>query len=306
MATRRDFLQLLTILETDIDKLINSLDAETQALLSKYIRGDEIVDSFAFQKEFRKVLTRNLDSIFSRVIDASRDTAKIRAEMEYEHINSILQSTAGSKQAANALMVKFFSEVKQYPEALWKRMWTRRAFDDGQNLVYRYKTVRDSAQKTVNNILQVGLNEGKGAAKIAREISQYVNPTATERLAFGPKEIYRKRFGVDRKNINIRGGSVRFNAERIARTETMRTYRGVPVELNQGKPWVRGYKWTLSSVHGDKDICDEWAEANVDNLGRGIYKASSLPKGHPNDLCQVITVLKTEKELSKMLNDADI
>lgn len=307
MATKRDFLKLLAALEVDIDNLVSSLDKETQTTLSQFIRGDDIVDVVTFHKKFRKVLTQRLDAIFDRVINASKDVAKVRAELEYEQIETVLQSSRGSKRASNLLMSKFFSEVQQYPDKLAKRMWTRRAFDDGQNLIYRYATMKSSAVKTVNNIIQVGLDKGYGASRIARDISSYVYPTERERLAFGPKEIYRQRFGIDRKDINVRGGSVKFNAQRIARTETMRTYRGVPEELNRGKPWVRGYKWTLSSAHtiADADVCDDWAKANDDGLGAGIYKSGNLPNGHPNDLCQVITVLKTEKELANILNAED-
>lgn len=90
-------------------------------------------------------------------------------------------------------------------------------------------------------------------------------------------------------------------AARIARTESARAYFEGFIAANQDNDMVVAYQWELGSSHPDVDICDMYAEADMYNLGPGVYPKNAVPAlpVHPNCLCMLSPVFKGEIDMGK-------
>jgi hypothetical protein len=90
-----------------------------------------------------------------------------------------------------------------------------------------------------------------------------------------------------------------FQANRIARSETVEAMRQSYVKQTADKPGVVCFEWRLSNRHeaalhgGSKmDVCDILANQNAYGLGPGRYPAEHVPAmPHPNCLCTVHAVI---------------
>jgi len=82
---------------------------------------------------------------------------------------------------------------------------------------------------------------------------------------------------------------VKYNAERISRTEIARSYNEAFNARIADNPEVTGYKWLLSSRHVIEDECTMLAE--LDNgQGAGVYRKDDFPTipVHPNCMCMKV------------------
>lgn len=301
-TAREQFLDELGSLEEEIDGLTEDLRDDFDNLVTQHSRGEELVDLNGFDKAAKTLLLAFIIEASDLTIDSNVNVAKIGALNEYDRITKELKRTDLTSGQRTQLLKNFRNQILNYPNEVRKRITTRRPFGDNRSMPYRFKTVYDSAQKTVRNILDLGIKNRKSSLDIAKDIRQYIKPTPAQQGLLHPRDLHRERFGLDPESgVSVRGGSVNYNAMRIARTETQRTYRHVPEEINKGKPWVYGFQWNLSRAHPHEDICDDLAVADEDGLGAGIYK--DVPDSHPNCICTVTTVLKGEDELLALFED---
>jgi len=82
---------------------------------------------------------------------------------------------------------------------------------------------------------------------------------------------------------------VKYNAERISRTEIARAHNEAFHTRHDFDPDVTGYQWTLSSRHHITDECTMIAE--LDNgAGPGVYRKENCPQVpvHPNCMCMLV------------------
>jgi hypothetical protein len=133
---------------------------------------------------------------------------------------------------------------------------------------------RNRISTAINKALLRGLSSGE----FAQEVSSLIKP-------------------------GVRGG-VSYNALRLARTEINNAFHFSSIRYTRDQPWVEGYKWNLSGSHGSVDICNEYAQKNHDNLGRGVFKKSDVPgKPHPNCLCYITTVTAPPGKFERQLKN---
>lgn len=92
---------------------------------------------------------------------------------------------------------------------------------------------------------------------------------------------------------NFTETKMRFEAGRIARTESARAASRAQIESAQSTPGVTALKWDLSREHPVEDICDVFAQADLYGLGPGMYPLDQPPElpAHPNCLCSLSPVL---------------
>jgi hypothetical protein len=105
---------------------------------------------------------------------------------------------------------------------------------------------------------------------------------------------------------------VRYNAERISRTEIARAHNEAVHARYDDDELVTGYRWALSSRH---EIVDEYTMlAEIDNgAGPGVYRKGEVPDQpvHPNCLCDLIAYYgetpgqATFATVNEYLNDQD-
>ena len=88
----------------------------------------------------------------------------------------------------------------------------------------------------------------------------------------------------------------RYNAERIARTEMARAYGDATFTDALLNDEVIGVRFTLSSGHGEFDICDVHTGADLYGMGAGVYPKEQAPEYpfHQNCLCQANQVISGE------------
>ena len=99
----------------------------------------------------------------------------------------------------------------------------------------------------------------------------------------------------------------RYNAERIARTETARAYADGQMLRYKNDEDVVALKWVLSSRHPRYDICDFYANADLYGLGKGVYPKDKFPTlpAHPHCMCRVSPVFDFEVDISKAKDNTD-
>jgi hypothetical protein len=92
---------------------------------------------------------------------------------------------------------------------------------------------------------------------------------------------------------------MRFEAGRIARTESARAASAASTEQARRTPGVMCMQWVLSSEHPVEDICDVYARADLYGFGPGRYPLDRLPElpAHPNCLCSLSPVLDAQSIL---------
>jgi hypothetical protein len=110
-----------------------------------------------------------------------------------------------------------------------------------------------------------GLAAGKSAKEIAGSVATMIRPDTP--------------------------GGVSFAAMRLGRTELTNAFRSTSDRMAQKMPWVIGEKWELSGSHPREDECDDFADADTEGLGGGVYSPGNLPDSHPQCLCYTTDIV---------------
>lgn len=321
------FLEELAALEKKVGKLTGELASDLEQLVLKHTYGSPNTNETAFKKEqdmrrkINALIAGYIGALSSEILETNVSVAKIRADAEYK---SVAETVKGYKKLTaaqqNKVLRNLRNESKNTVADIRKILETRKPFDDGRNLEYRYRTVQKGAQRTVNNIIDNGLKrivrgyDSHGnpimgtlpAKEIAKQISAYVKPAPAKSIV-QPREVYRERFGFEPgAQVDVRTGSVEFNSMRLARSETQRTYREVPARLAKNQKFAKGIVWVLSRSHGQTDICDDLAKNNSYGLGKGVYPVNKVPNSHPNCICTTETKLLTESQFLKLLQQGKL
>lgn len=165
---------------------------------------------------------------------------------------------------------------------------------NGMNLSRRVWNLCEQYKQELEMGLSVGIEKGTSAAKLAKELQQYLNE---------PNKLFRRvrdKFGNLQLSKNAKAyhpgrGVYRSsfkNAMRLTRSEINMAYRTAEQTRWQQFDFVVGYEIKLSHAHEQRmpegDICDELA---------GEYPKNFVWTGwHPQDMCYAVSILKSEEE----------
>lgn len=99
----------------------------------------------------------------------------------------------------------------------------------------------------------------------------------------------------------------RYIAERIARTESARAWADGFIARYGDDEDVVAYQWKTGSRHPEEDICDMYANANLWNLGKGIFPKDKCPilPIHPHCLCHLAPVFISEVDIDNAQDQRD-
>jgi len=174
----------------------------------------------------------------------------------------------------------------------------------GLKLSERVWKLKGPLKFEIEQILQLGVVDGRGAAQIARDLTRHLQEPdklfrrIAEAKTGGLKlskaaEAYNPGRGVYRSSYK--------NALRLARNEINKAYRLAQYDRIQSLPFVTGIKISLSGSHPDRmpkgDICDEL---------QGIYPKTVKWSGwHVMCMCRVTSVLASDKEIGDYLATYD-
>lgn len=143
-------------------------------------------------------------------------------------------------------------------------------------LVYKNQAL---TRGVIDGLIRSGLIRGLSAKELAREVYRYVSPTAP--------------------------GGASYAAMRLARTEINNAFHEQQIKVAES-PGVRGVKWNLSGSHPRPDVCNQYAERDHANLGRGVYRVGDVPgKPHPHCFCYLTYVTLTPKQFADAVGRGD-
>jgi len=156
-------------------------------------------------------------------------------------------------------------------QALWAR-----TLKDGLKLSQRIWNITNKNKEVIENIIADAIVRGQDAFQTARELRGYLNGdgTISRALVRRAKEA-EKRYYVPK--------DVRFEALRLARSETTFAFAEGTYLGGRVNPGYLGIRWVLSTGHPMPDMCDDFAQGTD---GKGFWpKGDEPPVPHPQCLC---------------------
>lgn len=272
MATTPEQLRRELLLE------VQSYDEETQKMLDYYIREIERLsrreNSYeAFQKAV-VVLLGAMFIDFTRISVASN--SKTAGNFAAYVKNTLVADlkTAGAVNTAESLR----KSTVMYRQQIARSFVLRRNPIDNRTFSSRIVTLNRGAEQMVDKLIRLGIKQGNSVNEIARAIEGYIDPSSQSgrRVTSGSRINYRM---VPTNRTKIPRGSIKYNAVRIARSETMQTYDNAQKEYYEDKPWSEGFDWFTSRSHVGPDGCDALRDSSPHK---------TLPqRPHPQCMCNV-------------------
>lgn len=168
------------------------------------------------------------------------------------------------------------------PDQVIRNIINGNIYQDGWTLSSAIWGYNKKTQDTINKIISIGTAQGKSALEIAKQLEQYVDPSAKKTA----KTIQSWRYDKAGNKIkdSVYFGRIDYNAMRLARTLISHAYQQSFETVNKNDPFVIGYRWLTSNFHGR--VCD---------ICRGreghIFKKNELPLDHPNGMCTFEAVI---------------
>jgi hypothetical protein len=296
---RLQFLVLQKKLESEYGQISKELLERIKVVINRYTDANGIIrktDLEAVTSDLNEVSIwfhtkygQWIDSNIAKSIDTAvlgQDTASmyfIKA-MVAEYGNQF--GTLRDLQAKTLIQQQYGSGLsRSIRQQVWNHRW-----EDGYNLSDRIWTMDKTLRTNLNGMIEQCVNQGISAVEFSRAVEQYLEvpgPSWTTKI---------KPAVTDR-------GSLKYNALRLARTETNQGYHQAQGMAAQNSVIVRGQKWNLSRSHPKKDICDLWATQNIHGLGPGVYRPGETPRDHPNGLCFLTDVLYEGEQLIARLKE---
>jgi hypothetical protein len=292
-AYRAQFLQLQKQLEKEYGLIATELNAKIKALIDRNTVKGLIVNLEVVKDEinqtirwFTVVNTKWLDTNINKSIGIAITGQDAAAQ--YYITNLVSQNKPGADLLRGFLTGKIpLLSTQTYGSGLNKAVrdlvWSKR-WQDGFQLSDRVWTLDQIARKSLNSMIEQAVNSGMSAVDFSRAVETYLTET-------GPK------WTTAIKPALTDRGTIKYNALRLARTETNQAYHKAQNMTSEGSVITKGLKWNLSASHPKKDICDQWATHDLFGLGAGVYKVGQTPIDHPNGLCFLTDVLYQGAEL---------
>jgi hypothetical protein len=160
----------------------------------------------------------------------------------------------------------------------------------------RMRAIEESTSRVIRNLIQSGVRDALDPKLIAQRLDRYINPVPGE-APVRPWDVIRNATKSNRSFVpeGVLAGSLQSNLYDVARTQTAESFRTATLRAFDPEPWIKGYRWVLSSSHPRPDVCDEYAE-------HGLYKKDgNKPISHNHCLCDYIAEYMERAELRQLL-----
>lgn len=176
------------------------------------------------------------------------------------------------------------------PDQIIRNITSGNVYQDGWTLSGAIWGYNKRTQEDLSKIISIGTAQGKSAIEIAKELEQYVDPSARKTA----KTIHSWRYDKvgNKTKDSVYFGKIDYNALRLARTLISHAYQQSFENVNRNDPFVVGYRWLTSNFHGRVcEICRARAETDQFGLGVGVFPKDQLPLDHPNGMCTFEAVI---------------
>lgn len=189
-------------------------------------------------------------------------------------------------------------------ESVPRMIVTGRIYNDEWTLSKAIWSKDQKVHEQVQHIMASDVTQGRSVYDIAKDIQQYVEPSARRGNRPITYYVYYDKDGNKVRDIRGRDlselkkvaktyyiGSADYNAERLARTMTAHAYQLSNIAMQRYNPWVEYFEWHSAMVHGRTcQIC-------MERDGK-LYKKDAVPLDHPNGLCSIWPVhSKTDEQI---------
>lgn len=249
------------IQQKKIKKMYEQLYKDINKEVNK--QGERMRDSYL--KEFVEDIQERIDDLDKVISDGIIEDMRINCETVVGGKRDIMR-----KMGFGAEMVsKSFLHV---PGMVVRNIANGNVYQNGWSLSKAIWGHNKQIHYKINRILAMDAAQGKSAYDTAKDIEKFVNPSARKRS--------RVITWVDEngKTQRFYFGNVDYNAQRLARTMIGHAYQQSFEEVNRYDPFVTGYIWLASGLHGRMcKVCE-------DRDGQ-FFKKNELPLDHPNGMC---------------------
>ena len=261
MQMQKDIKKMYERLHSDITKKISSLG-------NRNLNKQNLI---LLQREIKNRIEQLNNDIQNQII---RDMRIVSTEVVNDTRTFLKQCGFKEQDIHEA-----FSYV---PDQVIRNIINGNIYQDGWTLSSAIWGYSKQTQETLNKIISIGTAQGKSAIDIAKQLEQYVDPSARKQA----KTIQSWRIDKNGNKIkdSVYFGKIDYNALRLARTLISHAYQQSFENVNRNDPFVVGYRWLTSNFHGR--VCD---------ICRGregkVFKKDELPLDHPNGMCTFEAVI---------------
>ncbi|MFW5901253.1 MAG: hypothetical protein ACOCUK_01785, partial [bacterium] len=287
---RKQFLELQQEIEQNYEEINERLKRRIQRIVMNYSNADgefnssdlprirEEIDglSYWFENELTDFLEDNMDESAGIAIKGQDEAAQFYVESLMEEVRSqdrsLLRQALRDEDGGVLLQVRYGDGlISSVRDELWQRRW-----DDGFNLSDRIWKMRKTMDENFKNIVEQSVNQGKSAVDFAKAAEDYLEvPGPRWRTDIKPGlQVGDKITRSDGVTYTVKQprATVKYNALRLARTETNQAYQRAQKTGDKESDIVKGTKWNLSNSHptswppsaaheGYPEICDYRAKA---------------------------------------------
>lgn len=232
------------------------------------------------------------DDIEARIVELNE---KISQEI-VENATTVCEQTVEGKRIVMAKMgfreYHYKRAFMYVPKEVVTNIANGNVYQDGWTLSKSIWGHNKQVQYNINRILANDAAVGKSAYDTAKDVEKYVNPSARKRS----RAIEFQKYKIDASGHILKDengnpvidksygkgkfyfGNVDYNAQRLARTLIGHAYQQSFEVVNEYDPFVTGYIWIASGIHGRMcKVCE-------DRDGQ-FFKKGELPLDHPNGMC---------------------
>ena len=313
LLARKKYLHYEKQFEGQVNKVVESLNQNLLNSINNYTLGDGSFnpkrlpnlkkDINLYSRLYHKNLTKLMNEGILNSAAIAMNSQDLAARAHIREViktypvktQNILNRALLDPKGPFLLSTKYGAGL---PKAIAGISWNHR-WNDGYNLSDRIWKHTDQLRENLHGMIEKAVNEGHSAVNFSRAVEQYLKEP-------GPKWTTAIRPAVTDR------GSIKYNALRLARTETNQAYQRCQKLSAQKSPLVKGVKWNLSASHpldwppsaayeGYAEICEYNAENDHVGLGPGVFYPDQVPSDHPNGLCYLTDVLLSNQELQRYL-----
>ena len=240
-------------------------------------------------KELQKMLKATGQEVSNEVYSKIKKNMYTIADAVVADNVKWLQSFGFSADGLNAA----FNYV---PDEVVRNLITGQIYASGWSLSSRIWGDNEQTMKDAYQIMAKGLAENKPVFEIAKELEQYVRPSAKK--AWNPVLAMKntKTGKIEYKRIYKK--QVDYNAQRLARTLAQHSYQQSFLATTQKNPFITDYIWH-SNGSRPCPLC-------LDRDGKHFNK-NELPMDHPNGMCTMEPVVVDDlvDQLANWFNSPD-
>lgn len=297
LTARLNMLELADAQLRELDLILNKTFNEIDLIMGQLSGVDDLIRRRELET-LQRSIAQVLDDSFGQIEDSI--TFRMRQAVEVARDGNL----DGAIQMFDQIDRQFSDQLpilfQRIPDDATRSALSR-IFDDGKLFSDRIWDLQQFSHNEISKTVAEGVFKGTSHTELMKELEPFLKMEDGEFKAFQRtwNETHDDVWKADWKT----RGRLKYNLQRLSRTEINNAHREGQVYSARNSPWVKGLKWNLSASHPKPDICDQWATQNKFGMGPGIYPVDDVPLDHPNGLCYITNVLISQEEINNLVRE---